>query len=58
MDRFSALTSDMIVPFQELREAFEYEYMVTGRERLLLTAAVSAGKLAIDAGYEIKELAK
>ena len=43
---------------QDLKEAFENEATVTGRERLLLTAAVTAGKQTIDDGYEIEKLAK
>ena len=38
---------------QELRAAFEAEAQATGLPRLLLTAAVGAGKKTIDAGYEI-----
>lgn len=43
---------------QELVEAYEAEGKATGRPRLMLTAAVSAGKGTIDAGYEIAKLAK
>lgn len=43
---------------QELLEAFEAEGTATGRPRLLVTAAVAAGKGTIDAGYEIAEMAK
>ncbi|XP_043081275.1 acidic mammalian chitinase-like [Puntigrus tetrazona] len=43
---------------KELLEAFEAESSATGRPRLMLTAAVSAGKGTIDAGYEIAEIAK
>lgn len=37
---------------QDLRAGFETEALVTGRDRLLLSAAVAAGKSTIDAGYE------
>lgn len=43
---------------KELLEAFEAESAATGRPRLMLTAAVAAGKGTIDAGYEIAEIAK
>uniref|UniRef100_A0A8D0B099 chitinase n=1 Tax=Salvator merianae TaxID=96440 RepID=A0A8D0B099_SALMN len=38
--------------------AFSDEATRTGKPRLLITAAVSAGKATIDAGYEIAELGK
>ncbi|KAM8864655.1 chitotriosidase-1-like isoform 2-T4 [Spinachia spinachia] len=43
---------------KELLEAYQAEGTATGRPRLLVTAAVAAGKGTIDAGYEIEELAK
>ncbi|XP_047662982.1 acidic mammalian chitinase-like [Tachysurus fulvidraco] len=43
---------------QELQQAYEAESNATGHPRLMLTAAVAAGKLTIDAGYEIAEIAK
>ncbi|KAL7837324.1 hypothetical protein SRHO_G00270350 [Serrasalmus rhombeus] len=43
---------------KELLEAYEAEGEATGRPRLMFTAAVSAGKGTIDAGYEIAEIAK
>ncbi|RXN11275.1 acidic mammalian chitinase-like protein [Labeo rohita] len=43
---------------KELLEAYEAESVATGRPRLMLTAAVAAGKGTIDAGYEIAEIAK
>ncbi|XP_063307636.1 acidic mammalian chitinase-like [Pelobates fuscus] len=49
--RFTTLT-------QELLKAFEDEAAATNRPRLLVTAAVSAGKGTIDAGYEIAEIGK
>ncbi|KAG8451052.1 hypothetical protein GDO86_003366 [Hymenochirus boettgeri] len=49
--RFTILT-------QEMLQAFEAEAAATERPRLLLTAAVSAGKGTIDAGYEIAEIGK
>ncbi|KAL0158500.1 hypothetical protein M9458_046576, partial [Cirrhinus mrigala] len=42
---------------KELLEAYEAESVATGRPRLMLTAAVAAGKGTIDAGYEIAEIA-
>ncbi|KAL7864691.1 hypothetical protein AOLI_G00161110 [Acnodon oligacanthus] len=43
---------------KELLEAYEAEGRATGQPRLLLTAAVAAGKGNIDNGYEIAEIAK
>ncbi|KAL0970435.1 hypothetical protein UPYG_G00241890 [Umbra pygmaea] len=43
---------------QELLEAFDAEGKATSRPRLLLTAAVAAGKGTIDTGYEIREISK
>lgn len=45
-------------PQQELVEAYTAEGVATGRPRLLLSAAVSAGKGTIDAAYEIAEISK
>lgn len=39
-------------------EAYTAEGAATGRPRLMLTAAVAAGKGNIDAAYEIAEIAK
>uniref|UniRef100_A0A8C5LVB2 Acidic mammalian chitinase n=1 Tax=Leptobrachium leishanense TaxID=445787 RepID=A0A8C5LVB2_9ANUR len=41
---------------QELLDAFKAEAEATKRPRLLVTAAVSAGKATIDAGYEIAKI--
>uniref|UniRef100_A0A3P8RYH8 chitinase n=1 Tax=Amphiprion percula TaxID=161767 RepID=A0A3P8RYH8_AMPPE len=49
--RFSLLCKELI-------EAYTAEAKSTGRPQLMLTAAVSAGKGTIDAGYEIAEIAK
>uniref|UniRef100_A0A8D0P796 Acidic mammalian chitinase n=1 Tax=Sus scrofa TaxID=9823 RepID=A0A8D0P796_PIG len=49
--RFTILIKEMLT-------AFEEEAKNTGRPRLLITAAVSAGKGTIDAGYEIAEIGK
>lgn len=43
---------------KELSEAYASEATATGRPRLLLSAAVSAGKATIDAGYDIPEIQK
>lgn len=44
--------------WQELFEAYAAEAKATGKPQLMLTAAVSAGKGTIDAGYEIAEIAR
>ncbi|ELU16704.1 hypothetical protein CAPTEDRAFT_113634 [Capitella teleta] len=43
---------------QELRAAFEEEVALSGRERLILAAAVSAGKKVIDGAYDVPSLVK
>ena len=40
-----------------LRSEFENEAM-SGNERLLLTAAVAAGKETVDLGYEIDQISQ
>ncbi|XP_014434032.1 chitotriosidase-1 [Pelodiscus sinensis] len=49
--RFTALIQEMVEEFQE-------EAQRTGKGRLLLTAAVAAGKANIDGAYEIKNISK
>jgi len=54
-------TITKIHPFfslQEMIQAFEEEAEEAGKPRLLITAAVSAGKETTDAGYEIAEIGK
>merc|ERR1712136_613729 len=41
---------------QKLKAAFEHEAKSTGKEQLLLTAAVSAGDGTIELAYEVKEI--
>jgi len=48
-----ASISDLSLPLQELMSAFEEEGKKTNRPRLMLTAAVSAGKGTIESGYQI-----
>ncbi|XP_012938466.1 chitotriosidase-1, partial [Aplysia californica] len=43
---------------KETLDAYKEEAALTGKPRLLLTAAVAAGKTAVDKAYEIPELAK
>lgn len=44
---------DLSLPRQELMSAFVAEGKKTNRPRLMLTAAVSAGKGTIESGYQI-----
>ncbi|XP_067913820.1 acidic mammalian chitinase-like [Heterodontus francisci] len=43
---------------KELQEGYEREAQFSGMNRLLVIAAVAAGKPSIDAGYEIAEISK
>ncbi|CAL1282555.1 unnamed protein product [Larinioides sclopetarius] len=43
---------------QELREAFDSENVPSGKDKLLLTMAVPAGKQYIDKGYDVPVLSK
>lgn len=52
------LTLPCFYGVQELLEAYLSEGTATGRPRLMVAAAVSAGKATIDAGYEVAEMAK
>nr|XP_035935462.1 chitotriosidase-1 isoform X1 [Halichoerus grypus] len=49
--RFTALV-------QDLADAFQQEAQTSGKERLLLSAAVPAGRKDIDAGYEVDKIAQ
>lgn len=42
---------------QDLATAFQEEAQTSGKERLLLTAAVPAGRDLVDAGYEVDRMA-
>nr|XP_019591024.1 PREDICTED: chitotriosidase-1 [Rhinolophus sinicus] len=43
---------------QDLASAFQQEARISGKERLLLSAAVPAGRTYIDAGYEVDRIAQ
>lgn len=43
---------------KELKEEFTKEVLQPGKEKLLLSAAVSAGKVALDSGYDIAQIAQ
>ncbi|ESO85840.1 hypothetical protein LOTGIDRAFT_235784 [Lottia gigantea] len=43
---------------REIRQGFEKEAQQTGKERLLITAAVPASKSTIDIGYEVAAIGK
>lgn len=44
--------------FQQLRDAFDRDARTTGRSRLLITAAVAAGKKNIDSGYDVAAIGR
>lgn len=46
------------LPLQELAAAFQREAEASGKERLLLSAAVPAGSQAVAAGYEVDRIAR
>ncbi|XP_006159234.1 chitotriosidase-1 [Tupaia chinensis] len=50
-ERFTALV-------QDLASAFQQEAQTSGKERLLLSAAVPAGRSYVDAGYEVDKIAQ
>ncbi|XP_077859717.1 chitotriosidase-1 isoform X7 [Macaca mulatta] len=50
-ERFTALV-------QDLANAFQQEAQTSGKERLLLSAAVPAGRTYVDAGYEVDKIAR
>ncbi|XP_031992439.1 chitotriosidase-1 isoform X2 [Hylobates moloch] len=50
-ERFTALV-------QDLANAFQQEAQTSGKERLLLSAAVPAGRTYVDAGYEVDKIAQ
>ena len=54
------LRSELVLALssQLCREIYEEEAKRTGRPRLLLTAAVAAGKSTIDQGYEIDKISQ
>ncbi|XP_076073758.1 chitotriosidase-1-like [Mytilus galloprovincialis] len=43
---------------QQLRDAFDRDARTTGRSRLLITAAVAAGKKNIDSGYDVAAIGR
>ncbi|KAK3593300.1 hypothetical protein CHS0354_031359 [Potamilus streckersoni] len=49
---------NFVLLLKEVKTAFEQESFITDRERLVLTAAVPAGKSDIDIGYNVTEIAK
>ncbi|XP_008575859.1 PREDICTED: chitotriosidase-1 isoform X1 [Galeopterus variegatus] len=50
-ERFTALV-------QDLARAFQQEAQTSGKERLLLSAAVPAGRVHVEAGYEVDRIAQ
>uniref|UniRef100_A0A2I3M043 Chitotriosidase-1 n=1 Tax=Papio anubis TaxID=9555 RepID=A0A2I3M043_PAPAN len=50
-ERFTALV-------QDLANTFQQEAQTSGKERLLLSAAVPAGRTYVDAGYEVDKIAR
>ncbi|RUS72009.1 hypothetical protein EGW08_020234, partial [Elysia chlorotica] len=49
---------NFVLLMQELRTAFENEARASGSARLLLTAAVPAGKNSVDVGYDVPVLSR
>ena len=43
---------------QELKAGFDLEAAQTGASRLLLTAAVGAGKSTVDSAYEVQQISE
>lgn len=41
-----------------MTNAFQQEAQASGKERLLLSAAVPAGRAYVDAGYEVDRIAQ
>ena len=58
------MTSEYVVgynrlfKFKELKAAFDDEATSTGQPRLLLTAAVGAGKSTVDSAYEVQQISE
>ncbi len=50
--------SNFVLLLQELRAAFDEEAIQTGQPKLLLTAAVAAGKDTINKAYEIPQISQ
>ena len=48
----------MINFYQETREAFNNEAAATGKDRLLFTSAVGAGRSVIDSAYDVPAMAE
>ncbi|KAK2497789.1 hypothetical protein MC885_017827, partial [Smutsia gigantea] len=46
------------LPLQDLANAFRQEAQASGKDRLLLSAAVPGGRQYIDAGYEVDKIAQ
>lgn len=46
------------LPLQDLANAFRQEAQASGKERLLLSAAVPGGRQYIEAGYEVDKIAQ
>jgi hypothetical protein len=49
---------NVILIFQETREAFDNEAATTGKDRLLFTSAVGAGRSVIDSAYDVPVMAQ
>ncbi|XP_012939965.1 acidic mammalian chitinase [Aplysia californica] len=50
--------SNYVLLMQDLRKGFEAEALSSGKPRLLLTAAVPAGKESLDNGYDVPSIAQ
>ena len=58
IDNSQSLEETINCRSQEMRDQFDEEAEETGQPALLLTAAVAAGKSKIDAGYDVRAIAR
>lgn len=54
----AAIICPFLLLYKETREAFDNEAQTTGRDRLLFTSAVGAGKAVVDSAYDVPVMAQ